>query len=255
MKTRNGWGIVYVAVLFALVAIGTAYLTYRSEQGQGAGAVAAETKSFAGWQSVSSVAPTTSPSETPALSDTLAQDAYAGYLNLSQQGAVTAAEQNQMLAAVVKKDVPPQNVVPQLSLANLNIVATTSADNYIGLVAVILNQSTQIKEDESYVFSNAVQNQVTTGTPALIADADLYLRIAGALLVMEVPPQVANQHLELVKSVAALSNAIRNMGQWQGDPIEALAEVDTYNKAKAYVENSASVLSAAVANLKSAQKS
>jgi hypothetical protein len=252
MKTRGSWGIVYVAVVFAVLAIGTAYATSRFWQGQRIATATGENSSD--WQSTPGAASASSPGTT-ALSDTLSEDAYSGYLNLAQQGTFTAAEQNQMLAGVVKKDIQPQNVVPELSLAQLNLVATTSLQNYISLVAVILNQSTQIKQEESYVFGNTVQKQVTSGTPTLMTDASIYLRIAEALLVMEVPPSVAGQHLELVKSVGGLSNAVKNMGEWSGDPIQALQEVDTYNKAKAYVENSANTLMAAVQKLEAQQKS
>ena len=251
MEARNRWGVVYVAVLFAVIAIGTALTTHWVEGEKGVGGIVASAKSLVGWQSVSSV-PGAEPA-TPA-ADTLSNDLYSGYLGIAQDGIVTAAEKNQLLAGIVEKDIQPQNVVPPLTKGQLNIVATTSVDNYISLVALILNESAKIKKDESYLFANTVQNDITTGTPALINAANLYERIATALFIMEVPPAVATEHLELVKSTAAMSNVIRNMGTWRGDTVEALADIDTFNKARAYADNSATVLAAAVQNLQAQKK-
>jgi len=246
MESRNSWGVVYVAAVFAVVIVGGALAVRLFGGGHTAPAAA---NSANGQLAAAPSQPASG------LSQTLSQDLYTGYANLAQQGTPTAAEQQQLVANVIAKDVQPQNVVPNLAQSQLNVVATASLQNYISLVAVILNQSSQIREDESYVFANTVQNNVTGGTPALMADANLYSRMAAALLVMPVPPTVAPQHLEMVKSVAALGNAIKNMGQWKGDPAEALTEVDTFNKARAYAENSASALTAAVNTWESQKKS
>lgn len=251
MEARNRWGVVYVAALFAVLAIGTALTTHWVEGERGVSGIVASAKDLVGWQSVSSM-PGAGP-ETPT-ADALSNDLYSGYLGIAQDGVVTSAEKNQLLAGVVQKDIPPQNVVPAITESQLNVVATTSVDNYISLVAVILNESTKIKKDESYVFANTVQNDITTGTPALITAANLYERIATALFVMAVPPAVATEHLELVKSTAAMSNAIRNMGTWRGDPVEALTDIDTFNKARDYADNSATLLAAAVQNLQAQKK-
>ena len=63
---------------------------------------------------------------------------------------------------------------------------------------------------------------------------------------MEVPKAVATEHLEVVKSVGALARAVENMAKWKGDPIEALSDVDTFNKAKSYTEGSVDTLLLAV---------
>jgi hypothetical protein len=248
MESRNSWGIVYVAATFAVIIVGGALAVRWFEGGHAAPATTAGNPA-----SGQMTAATSEPA--PGLSQTLSQDLYTGYANLAQQGTPTAAQQQQLVASVVAKDIQPQNVVPNLTVGQLNIVATTSMQNYISLVAIALNESSQIKQDESYVFANTVENNATTGTPVLVADAQLYQRIAAALLVMPVPPAVASQHLELVKSVAALGNVVRNMGEWKGDPAEALSDVDTFNKARNYAENSANALTVAVQKLEAQQKS
>lgn len=232
MESRRSWGIVYVAGAFALIVIGGAFFYSRSGGLKGlltGGATVRTTDS--------AIAPTDG-AEAIAPAQALSQDLYAGYFNLTQQGSFTSAERDQMLADIVKKDVNPENVVPAVTLANLNIASTTSTDKYLALLAVILNQASTVKRYELAVFTDNVAAGIKTGSPELAADADLYKRIAMAILIMQVPPALATQHLEVVKSVGALSRAVSNMAEWNGDPIQALAEADTFNKAQQYVTNS-----------------
>lgn len=224
MESRRSWGIVYVAGAFALIVIGGAYLVSHNPLRRTV--VIGLADGSAAVQGTGSAA---------APSQALSQDLYAGYLNLTQQGSFTSAERDQMLAGIVKKDVNPENVVPAVTLANLNIASTTTPDRYLALLAVILNQASIVKRYELAVFTDNVSAGVKTGSPELAADADLYKRIAIAILIMQVPPALAPQHLEVVKSVGALAHAVSNMAEWNGDPIQALAEADTFNKAEQYV--------------------
>jgi len=119
----------------------------------------------------------------------------------------------------------------------------------VQLLAVILAQGGRVKEYEMNVFARTVGDQVTTGTPELAADAALYDEIAASLLIMDTPPAVAPQHLEVVKSVGALAKATALLATWNGDPIQGLADVDAFDKAEAYVTNSVNDLLATVKQL------
>ena len=146
---------------------------------------------------------------------------------------------------MVEKNVQPIAVVPNISLTDLNVKPNAPVATYLELLSVIIGQSSQVKQYEVDVFSQTVSNNVTTGTPTLAEDAALYRRIAAALLIMEVPQSLASQHLELVKSVGALGNAVADMPAWKGDPIQALEYIDAFNKAESYVQNSVDTLLAA----------
>ena len=248
METRNSWGIVYVAAIFAALAIGTAltisYFQNQAKQAQ----VVAITKSLSEWSSVSDVAPTSTPAALPAVSDAVSQDLVTGYAALVNKGNFTTKERDAMLADVVKKNVTSQNIVPVITLTDLNI-GPTSVENYLALFAIILGKSTQVKHYELNVFVKTVSSENAKGTPELMNDAILYEKIAAAMLIMQVPPELASQHLEVAKSVGALAKAVANMSQWKGDPIDALTMVDSFNKSEAYVKNSVNNLLAAVTKL------
>lgn len=248
METRKRWGIVHVAVIFALLTIGTAAATFYFEKKEKNATIIAIAQHFGSGQGLSNTVGS-APGPGASLSDALSNDLNTQYGTLLQKGTFTSAERDQMLSDLANKYVSDPAVVPVISLTDLNVQASTSLSSYIQLLAVILSQSGQVKEYELDVFANTVQSRTTTGTPKLIADADLYQHIAAAILAMEVPAAVAPQHLEVVKSVGALSKAVALMGSWNGDPIEGLIYVDTFNKAQAYSQSSINTLIAAVQKL------
>lgn len=255
METRSRWGIVYVAVAFAVVAIVVALsINYFEKKAQAAEAIAISKNFIAGGTLSSTVSASSTPQEPP-VSEALSQDLYTQYSSLASNGQFSAKDESDMLAGLVKSHVANQNVVPYITETDLNIAATSSPDTYMKLLAVILTQSDAVKEYELNVFTRTVENGTTTGTPELQADADLYQRIAAALLVMEVPAALADKHLEVVKSVGALSKAVANMGSWSGDPIEAMTDVDTFNKSLAYVQTSVDAVTAAAQAMETNKKS
>jgi hypothetical protein len=242
METRGGWGIVYVAAGFAVVAIVAALTTAYLEKQHRDAQVTAVTKSLADWRSVSDVPTTTPPAP---LADNVSADLFKAYGTLVDQGSFTASERDNLVAGIVEKNVSPQVIVPNISLADLTIKEGAPVDTYLKLLTVILSQSSQVKEYEITVFTRTVSNGTTTGTPELQSDALLYQRIAAAIILMDVPPALAKEHLEVAKSVGALAKATADMAAWKGDPIEALSDADAFNKAESYVETSVNNLLAA----------
>ncbi|MBV9435054.1 MAG: hypothetical protein JOZ44_03325 [Acidobacteria bacterium] len=186
------------------------------------------------------------PTSTPRVptSSGLSNDVAQGYIALTAKGTFTAQERDAMIAQAIQKNVSIPSVVPIVSQADLTI-GTTSVGSYLALLSTILNRSTSVKHYELDVFTNTVANDNASGTPELANDANLYKRIAAAILVMEVPPQLAEQHLEVVRSMGALANATEKLSTWNGDPIDALTLADTFNKAEAYMETSIDALLAA----------
>ncbi|MBI3573956.1 hypothetical protein HY090_02810 [Candidatus Kaiserbacteria bacterium] len=248
METRNSWGIVYVAVIFSAVAIGISlFVSYMHERAKAAEVVAIG-KNIADWHGITNTVDA-SATATPPLSQGIATDFVAGYQGLLNKGEFTSAERDQLFADIVRKNVQASEVVPNISLSDLNI-GTTSVDTYLSLFALIMAESSQVRRYELNVFSDVVTKDQTGGTPELQKDAILYQKIGAAILLMEVPKELATQHLEVVRSVGALARAVANMGTWSGDPIESLAYIDTFNKAESYVKASVSNLVTAADMLK-----
>ncbi len=246
MKEPVKWGRVISAGLFALVAIGGAtaieYLTHMPPKNTSAGATASAQVSASG-----SIVPANG------VTAAISQDAVSQYLSAADQnGNISTDDATRITAGVVQQYVSAPQVVPVVALADLNVSASDSLDTYQQLFVLIMDQSTRVPEYEVDAFARVVTNGTdATSTAELQGDADLYKRIAAALLVMQVPTALAPEHLEVVKSVGALAHAVEEMGDWNGDPIQALVDVDTFNKSAAYVKSSVSDLASAVA---SAQK-
>ncbi len=248
MEAQNKWGMVVFAGIFAVCVVGIALVMSYLGHISGGGGIQPVSETFnSTWQTVSSVVATSSV-EAP-VSVVLSAETYAGYQNLAQNGTFTAAERDQMLADVVKQTVSSPAVVPNISLIDLNTSDNVSVDTYAQLLAVIMNQSSQVKNYELGVFTQTVTNADTNGTPELQNDADLYKRIAAALLVMPVPTKLAPQHLEVVKSIGALAKSVDIMAKWKGDPIEALADIDAFNKSESYAQTSLNTLFTSAAQL------
>ncbi len=244
MEARNKWGGSFFAVIFALVVIGAASFYYFQNQPKGNSLPSGVT--LKDWREVSSSAPG-SPSDN--VTEALSLDLYNNYIDLTQSGTFTAAERDAMLAELTKKHVSNPAIVPIITLNDLNVNDETSLDTYVKLLTVIVSQASTVKKYEVTLFTESVINNNANGTPELQKTADLYKKIAASLLVMEVPAKLAPQHLEAVKSVGALAKAVENMARWKGDPIVALSDVDTFNKAQSYVTNSMEVLLASITTL------
>ena len=241
MESRNSWGIVYVAAAFAIVIIGATLMTVYLQKKQNDAQVASIAANLIQTPVIADTASSSLP-DTMQTSQTVSSDLFNKYSDLLNNGSFTAQEVNQASAAVAKADVQPAAVVPNISLADLNVKDGAPVSTYLQLLSVIMSQSSQVQEYEVSVFSRSVTNDVTTGTPTLADDAALYRRIAAALLIMEVPKSLATEHLDLVKSVGALGNAVADMASWKGDPVEALVYIDAFNKAESYVQNSVDTL-------------
>ncbi|TAJ13904.1 hypothetical protein EPO56_02840 [Patescibacteria group bacterium] len=237
MESRKQWGMVFWAGLFALIAIGTALTTSYFENTVKNDPVVRASSDSDAWKAVSDyvasqegfVAPNT---------DSISKDLYSNYLALASRGSFSSAELDGMVAAIVEKNTTAPAVVPVITIQNLNLQQNTSLDTYGKLFSVILSKSSEAQKYELEVFTRTVGQNNANGTPVLTQNSELYARIAAALLVMETPPSIASEHLEVVKSIGALARVVDQMGRWKGDPIQALQIVDTFNKTERYVEAS-----------------
>lgn len=250
MESQKRWGMVVWAGLFAVMAIGTAVATHYFENKKNNPDIVAS-GNVADWKSVSNFV-NADGSNAALSSGQISKDLYSSYLALAQKGQFTAAEKDKMISDLVERHVSNPAVVPNITVSNLNVQTGVSVTKYAELFAVIMSQASKAKQYELDLFTHTVALRNANGTPALQESANLYLRIAAALLVMEVPPEVATEHLEVVKSVGALGRVVDVMANWHGDPIQALEEVDTFNKTENYVSASVDTLVSKIITLQKA---
>lgn len=234
MESRKQWGMVFWAGFFALAAIGTALTTsYFENRVQSTPVIRAGSDSGT-WKAVSDYAASRNDQRAPS-TDAISKDLYSNYLALASRGSFSSAELDGMVAAIVEKNTATPAIVPTITIQNLNLQQNTSLDTYEKLFSVILSTSSEAQKYELEIFTRTVGQNNASGTPTLTQNAELYARIAAALLIMETPPSIATEHLEVVKSIGALARVVDQMGRWKGDPIQALQIVDTFNKTERYV--------------------
>ncbi len=181
--------------------------------------------------------------------DALARELYVDYTQLAAQGSFTAKERNDMLADIAKRNIETPILTQNITRADLHIKTDTPVETYTALTTIILREATKVKEYELAAFARTVNAGNVTGTPALKEAATLYANIGRALLVMEVPPTLADKHLALIKSVRALSSTVSLMGTWEGDPLDALSYMDAFNRAEGENQKSVSELFSLAATL------
>ena len=244
MPTRTNWGIIAVAVAFALVAIGVALTTsYFSKSSTDTGApVATQSVKSADqedWMSVLSQIATTSvdkngnyvaPREL-GKTEAITQEFVVAYLQLKNNDTLTTDEKNKKFQEIITREVQPVASTQAYTLTSLKTSQSVDLGTYADALTEALAKSTAVKEYELTTFARTVGSKRTTGTPALAEDATIYRGIERDLLAMQVPQQLAQEHLAVLQTVANLAQLNELMAKWSGDPIVGMSYLDAFFKA------------------------
>jgi len=155
---------------------------------------------------------------------------------------ITLSERSEALSELIEKNVVKPASGAPITLDELTVRQDAALDVYAQLVILILRQSSNVREYELVSFSRAIQQKNYSGTPELKEAATIYTRIRNALVLVEVPPSVADEHLALANSVGALANIVSAMGKWSGDPITGLTYLDSFIAAEDSLAQNAEAL-------------
>jgi hypothetical protein len=286
METRKGWGMVVVAVVFALAAIGVAGGTYIFENmgGKGPSLQASGAKSptdedgdgLLTWEEVVWKTDRMNPdsdadgisdgAEVSAGTDPLSSEAESlAIANQSQTvsfvESVAAAEsyigsrqldpgeEDAIRLAAVESSVKIPTVHGAVPASALTIGTSNSLSEYTQLVFLVLRQSTNIRESELATFRKVMETKNYSGSPELKETALLYKKIAAALLAIEVSNDLAKEHLALINATDGLANTVNLMAGWNGDSVQSLVYINLLAQEQAAVEASAQRLFAKISSL------
>jgi hypothetical protein len=282
METRTNWGMIVLGVLFAVIAISVAGVTFYFESSTTsptplsyvseptvAQLPDSDNDGIPDWQEkIFGSNPERADSNGNGISDaqelafgtlvdtgttsptgSLTQDLLQKYTALRNGNTFTTEDLDAVAQKLVNTHVQIPNVADTVSLNELNIIATSSAETYTQLLLIILRQSTQIKEHELTTFRRTVEAKQYGGNAALTADAVLYKKIQDALIKIDVPSQVSIEHLSVVNSIGSLANIVTLMSVWSGDPLTGIVYVDTFNKAESDVSQSVATLLTRIGSL------
>lgn len=259
METQNRGGLVLLAAGFAGVAIVTAFVTSLPRDTETAhkdlvAAVRQETPEKSSevnpplWQRDLALATETyAPGQAPA--DVLVSRTANAYLVLSDDS-VPEATKEEVINSIVKNAVPQIPEAPTLTLADLNVNNATNLDTYAMLFSFILDRSTAVREYEGATFARAVRERNYDGSPELIEAATVYRDIRNALTRIEVPSELAKEHLAVVNDVGSLAQIVAQMGTWSGDPVAGLAYMGAFESAQRKIMQSLSTLTSKLSGLK-----
>lgn len=243
METRTNWGIVAFACLFVVLAIGVAVsTTYFESDTAEVTTVVGEggTSSNADWRAtldaiavgtVDAAGNYTAPAEL-SVTDRLSREIFAKYLQLKQNGDVTDEQIRTSVAELVAKNVTPIEPTNVYTLGSIKSGQNVTLDAYAGALGSALQASTEIKKYEMLSFSEAIGKRNYSGSAELQTAAAIYRTVEQDLLKTSVPTELASEHLALLISVQALAQSVELMSKWGGDPIEAFAYMDAFNKAE-----------------------
>ncbi len=285
MESRKGWGGVVWATVFAVLVIATAAGTYFFENNGGLPFLTAREATNPNdadndgltlweervWKTDPALFDTdgdgagdgaeVSAGSNPLMPghSTNAYEAGAGGVSPSTQlaenvvaaygiGFQTEAERSAAVTDIAKTVTLP-DLTEKLIAADLNISNKVSLKLYAAILYEILRESVSLTEYELSSFRRIVTESNYYGSPELQKAATAYKEIQAALVAMQIPPSVANEHLQLVNDVGTLANTVSAMAAWGGDPLAGMAYAGVFLEAEARVEESMTVLFQKVATL------
>ncbi len=279
MNTHRSWGMLLFAGLFAVVAIGVALSTYFFESNKPVAALEvvadnpaikipslfpdSDTDGIPDWQEkIIGTNPQNPDTDydgvldgvelaqgtlayfeaNTAPTESLSRDLADKYLTLSQDGAITPEERDAAVAELLNAHGTAPIVNTPATLDQLNITSDINATTYAQLLVIILKESSRVKEHELTTFRRSIETKNFSGSPALREAGVLYKSIEEALITMDVPPELATEHLTLINSIGSMAGIVTAMGVWNGDPLTGLIYVNTFVNTEASVSDSISAV-------------
>lgn len=170
--------------------------------------------------------------------EALARELFANYANIRSGGGISQSELDSELGDILSRRLLEQAEAKTYTLTALKIEGDVSVVAYEGSLATILNGANAVREYELNVFARAVGNTNTIELLKLKTAALVYEDIVKKLVVLEVPTDIANEHLAVINDVSALAAATTALGDWGGDPLDALVLVNNFSSAETNVEES-----------------
>lgn len=168
------------------------------------------------------------PSSLPS-TEALARELFVGYAeNKRKLGALTSEDTDSVVTKALQ-DKADEFVVENTYTINDLTLAQSDVGVYQVKLTDVLGESTSVREYELTVFARALNTAGSSeALEKLKATSLVYESIRDKLLEMPVPEDVAREHVALVNAVSRLSESVRRLSLWNGDPLDALALVDQF---------------------------
>lgn len=175
-------------------------------------------------------APYVAPSALPS-TEALARELLATYAQARSDGVVQNSELEQGVRSVLNQNIPAAGGdLTRYTRHDLSVEADVSVAAYEGAVSHAFREALDVREYELNVFARAVSSNSSAELQKLLVTAAIYEHIRDTLIKLEVPEKAADDHLRVVNELSAVASAVRGLGEWSGDPLDALALVNTFSE-------------------------
>ncbi|MBY0539562.1 thrombospondin type 3 repeat-containing protein [Patescibacteria group bacterium] len=263
MEIRKGWEVVIGAAVFAVLAIGIALGTYFFEGSKTIAGVEAGGPNDAdrdGLTTAEELAWGTDPNNPDTDGDGIADGAEVDLLasptiagssinpferatdervatseivayGIAQAAIEAEAGEEQNASSIVSnlaRSIDLPILAKNITAKDLRVTEGMSMKLYAEIVYEILRESATIRESELSLFRKAVDTGNYSGTLALKDAARTYKEMEAALIGMQVPPSVVNEHIELVNSIGTLANIVSSMASWSGDSFAGILYTEAF---------------------------
>jgi hypothetical protein len=127
--------------------------------------------------------------------------------------------------------------VSNYSLVSIHTDPTVSVKSYAGSIEqVFINNDVPVTANQPLPLIEAlIQNNDESARPKLKVLSDSYAGITSDLLTLRVPPQLASQHLALIKGFDSLHKATAAFVIYEKDPLGVMGALSTYQPTSASV--------------------
>ncbi len=162
--------------------------------------------------------------------DALTRELLSKYADVRKDGVVTEEETRSIIADLVAARVPSSSPAPSYTFASLSVEDDVNLSAYENSLTEALRKAGEVREYELNVFARAISENSAPELAKLAATAAVYDAIRDHLLTLEVPRDLASEHLALVNELSAFSSAVRDLSTWGGDPLDALALINAFSE-------------------------
>jgi len=167
----------------------------------------------------------------PTLTDIIARDLFARYLQLKQEGRPLDAEDERQLLLQFFNNPLPLEAVVLYTLADLRVLEeqdTESLREYGNKLARIFKKYANKGTNELNILTDAVEREDGSILKELDERIDVYKGMRDELLVLEVPAPLSQNHVDLLNAMNGIVQSVSGMKFAISDPARALGSIGAY---------------------------
>ena len=166
--------------------------------------------------------------------DLVARELFTGYLLLKQNNQLDTEQQEELIQNIVQNNLNALENSARYTVADLNLTADNSPETLTNFVRqhIIATSLGRGLEDDDVIVKNALVANDQSKLAELDANVGIYREIVALLLVIAVPSDLAELHLNLINEIEALIKNALQMRTIFEDPISGLVSMQAYAKNK-----------------------